>query len=226
MIVVVVGASGGLGRYVAKEMAKEYTVIGTHNATPVEIPGVEIVGLDITSYMAVASFMDEMKGRSDIMVLINMASLSCASLAHTLTLVDWFNIIDVNMNGAYYLCRAYLKVMRNNGWGRIINISSVVPHLGVPGTSAYSASKMGVEGLTKVLAKEHAMRGITVNALALGYFDRGMIETVPDKMMESILGSIPMRKLGHPKNIIAAIRFLIDADYVTGTTIHIDGGLT
>lgn len=226
MVIVVVGASGGLGEYVAGELAREYMVIGTYHTTSVEIPGIEIVGLDIRSYTAISSFVDKVRSCDGDVVLINMASLSCASLAHTLLLADWFNVIDVNMHGAYYLCRAFLKLMRDRGWGRIINISSVVPHLGVPGTSAYSASKLGVEGLTKVLARENATRGITVNALALGYFDRGMIESVPDKMMDSILSTIPMRHLGHPKNIVAAIRFLIDSDYTTGTTIHIDGGLT
>ena len=109
--------------------------------------------------------------------------------------------------------------------GRIINVSSVVSTLGVPGTSAYAASKEGVIGLTRVIAKENASLGITANVLSLGYFDRGMIEQVPTKMLESIEAQIPMGHLGHPRSIVSAINFLIEAEYVTGAVIPINGGL-
>jgi NAD(P)-dependent dehydrogenase (short-subunit alcohol dehydrogenase family) len=123
------------------------------------------------------------------------------------------------------MCSALLPYMRQQQWGRIINISSIVGQMGVPGTGAYSASKAGVLGLTRTLAVENATKNITVNALLLGYFSVGMIETIEQETQEQVRSKIPMKRFGHPRNVELAIRFLIAADYVTGSVVKIDGGL-
>ena len=109
--------------------------------------------------------------------------------------------------------------------GRIINISSIVGQLGVPGTVAYSSSKAGVFGLTRTVASENAKKNITVNSLALGYFNIGIINTIAPEVQQQIKEKIPMGRFGDPKNIELAVRYLIDSDYITGTTIDINGGL-
>jgi acetoacetyl-CoA reductase/3-oxoacyl-[acyl-carrier protein] reductase len=115
--------------------------------------------------------------------------------------------------------------MREQGYGRIINFSSVVAQKGIPGTSAYAASKAALWGLTKSIAVENASKGITINNLNLGYFDIGMIKDVPDEMLSIIKKSIPQQKLGEPENILKAVEFLINADYMTGSSIDLNGGL-
>lgn len=123
------------------------------------------------------------------------------------------------------MCRAMLPFMRQQEWGRIINISSIVGQVGVPGTVAYSASKSGLFGLTRTLAVENASRNITVNTLALGYFSVGMINVIRPEIQEQIKAKIPMKRFGDPHNVELAIRFLIECDYITGATININGGL-
>jgi NAD(P)-dependent dehydrogenase (short-subunit alcohol dehydrogenase family) len=115
--------------------------------------------------------------------------------------------------------------MRENGYGRIINFASIVPQKGIPGTSSYAASKAGLWGLTKSIAAENAKKGITVNTLNLGYFNIGMITEVPEDILKGIVQNIPVQKLGDPEDIYNAVKFIISADYLTGTSIDINGGL-
>lgn len=118
-----------------------------------------------------------------------------------------------------------MQIMRANGFGRIVNFSSVVPQIGMPGTISYASSKSALWGFTKVVAKENAQKGVTCNCLDLGYFDIGMITEVPPDLLDKITVSIPMKKLGDPINIYNVIDFLISSDYITGSTIDINGGL-
>jgi NAD(P)-dependent dehydrogenase (short-subunit alcohol dehydrogenase family) len=115
--------------------------------------------------------------------------------------------------------------MRECNYGRIINLSSVVPQKGIPGTSAYAASKAGLWGLTKSIAAENAKKGITINSLNAGYFNIGMTSEIPEEILSGIISMIPMQKLGDPENIYNAVNFLINADYVNGTSVDINGGL-
>lgn len=123
-------------------------------------------------------------------------------------------------------CRGMLPRMREVGFGRIIMMSSVLSRTMVPGSLAYSVTKAGLGGLTRVIAAENAKKGITANSLALGYHNVGIISSVPEKMLnERVLPSIPVGHLGDPNNIVAAIEYLLKADYVTGTTLDINGGI-
>ena len=224
MVIILVGASGGLGGYVGDALARKgHDVIGTYCTRAPAVLGIDDVHLDITDNASVLSLVAELSCKR--IVLVNMSGITCAAYTHKMSDGDWSRVMDVNLNGTFNLCKHFLPIMRQDGWGRIINISSVVAALGVPGTSAYAASKEGIVGLTRVIAKENADRGVTANVLSLGYFDRVMIQDVPEKMLETIRGQIPMGRFGDPANIVAAIEFLIEADYVTGAVIPINGGL-
>ncbi|MGH2574986.1 MAG: SDR family oxidoreductase, partial [Ignavibacteria bacterium] len=144
-----------------------------------------------------------------------------------LGLDEWNRVLAVNLTGPFLCIKHSLPLMRKNNWGRIINISSVVAQTGVPGTSAYSASKAGIFGLTKSISKEVANKNITVNTIALGYFNEGMIAQVPEELKMQIKSAIPKSDFGDPIDIVNCIHFLIEdtSSYVTGQTININGGL-
>jgi 3-oxoacyl-[acyl-carrier protein] reductase len=158
-------------------------------------------------------------------VLVNLAGISLDGMGHKMDESTWDRVVDTNLKGTFLMSRAILPFMRGQEWGRIINISSVVGQKGVPGTVAYASSKGGLYSLSRTLAAENATKNITVNALALGYFEVGMIGVLKPEVQEQVRQTIPMKRLGHPRNVELAIRFLIDADYITGTTININGGL-
>jgi len=233
--IVIIGASGGIGRYLMTSLL-DYEVIGSYHSTNlyqsdwIEVYKERTGGrvpllyqVDITDSCSLDNFAYHVI--TDHVVLINAAGVNINGSAHRYEEDWWDEVIDTNLKGTFLACKAFLPRMREKKWGRIINLSSIVGQLGVKGTVAYSASKMGLLGLTKNLAVENAHLGITVNALALGYFTVGMIDEVPHAMQEQMKKAIPVHKFGHPSNIDAAIRFLIEADYVTGATININGGL-
>jgi len=163
--------------------------------------------------------------RLEHVVLVNLAGISIDGMGHKMDESTWDQVVDTNLKGSFLMSRAILPFMRKQAWGRIISVSSIVGQKGIPGTVAYSASKGGLFSLTRTLAAENATRGITVNALALGYFEVGMINVLKPEAQEQIRASIPMKRFGHPRNVELAIRFLVDADYVTGTVLNINGGL-
>jgi len=158
-------------------------------------------------------------------ILINCAGTNYSSFAHKSDIKKWVKVINVNLVGTFNVIHAFLPYMREENYGRIINFSSVVAQIGVPGTSAYAASKAGLCGLTKSIAVENAKKGITINNLNLGYFNIGMINDVPKDFQKAIKEKIPSGNFGDPENIFKAVKFLIEADYVNGTSIDINGGL-
>jgi NAD(P)-dependent dehydrogenase (short-subunit alcohol dehydrogenase family) len=223
--IVIVGSSGGLGKYLFSQLSRDFEVWGTYRkSNPEMFPGDKWLYCDVTDIGRICDVAESFSGSRNL-VVVNLAGVSIDGMGHKTSDMDWDKVIETNLYGTFNCCRAFLPVMRKNGWGRIINISSVVAQVGVPGTVAYSASKSALFGLTRTLAAENATRGITVNCLALGYFDRGMIDVLSPEMREKVVQTIPMKKLGDPSNIEAAIRFLIAADYVTGQVININGGL-
>jgi 3-oxoacyl-[acyl-carrier protein] reductase len=235
------GASGGLGRRFAAELAKSsgYNFIlhyyhNRENIRKLE-DNLKSTGVKYKSYHADISSEEEVKSLIDsaendfgsIDILINNAGISMDSVSWKMSKETWERVIGVNLTGAFLCIKYVLPQMRNKNWGRIVNISSVVPQVGVAGTAAYSASKAGIFGLTKSIAKEIANKNITINTIALGYFNEGMISQVPDELKKQIKSSIPKNEFGDPIDIVNCIRFLIDdnSSYITGQTININGGL-
>jgi NAD(P)-dependent dehydrogenase (short-subunit alcohol dehydrogenase family) len=144
-----------------------------------------------------------------------------------MTVDDWHAVLRVNLSGAFYMSKAILEHMIGRGFGRIVNISSIIGETGSIGQANYAASKSGLFGLTKSLALETARKGITVNCVAPGFIDTEMVAAVPKEVLDRVVAGIPMRRLGHPDEIAHAVRFLLQdgAGYITGSVLSVNGGM-
>lgn len=224
LMIIVTGASGGIGQYILNYfIEKHWDVIGIYNKTnPVRHIN-NYIQLDLTDESAIKKFAASAKLSK--IVLVNAAGVTFSAIAHKQSIQEFRNTFEVNSIGTFSLIKYLLPLMRNENFGRIINISSVVPQIGAPGNVAYAASKSALWGMSKVIAMENAEKGITSNCLNLGYCSLGMVDTIPADVLKKIIESIPQKKLCDPSNITNAIEFLIDSDYVTGSEIDINGGL-
>lgn len=225
---VVVGASGGIGQYLVQAFRGRHRIFGTYlKNEPVERqPDVDYFQLDLTDRAAVAGFCAELAPRLSRPVLVYASGISANNVVHKFADEDWDRTLDINLTGAMLVCRGLLPRMREVGFGRIVFLSSVLSRTMVPGSVAYSVSKAGLGALARVIAVENAKKGVTANALALGYHQVGIISNVPPKFLEEkVIPGIPVGHLGDPVNIRNAVQFLIDSDYVTGATLDINGGI-
>jgi NAD(P)-dependent dehydrogenase (short-subunit alcohol dehydrogenase family) len=226
-MIIITGASRGIGNFLFQQFCLEgETVIGTYNSTkPNTDCSQNMMKLDITDEKQVHQWVKGLNSKLTKITLINCAGVNYNSYAHKADIGQWTNVINVNLIGTFLMINAVLPIMREENYGRIINFSSVVAQAGVPGTSAYAASKSALWGLTKSIAVENAKKGITINNLNLGYFDIGMIGQVPNEHLKKIKNLIPSEKLGSPVIIFNTIKFLMENDYVNGTSVDINGGL-
>jgi len=226
-MILITGASRGIGKYLFEQFQESNEIVlGTYNST---YPGKDKIRsftkVDISDYSAVSNWIEEIKSKITKLTLINCAGNNYNSFAHKANIDKWRQVINVNLVGTFNVIRSVLPIMREQEYGRIINFSSIVAQKGVPGTSAYAASKAALWGMTKSIAAENARKGITINNLNLGYFNIGMITEVPEEILTDIIKTIPSQKLGIPENIFNAVNFLINSDYANGTSIDINAGL-
>lgn len=223
----ITGASRGIGKFLFERFWElGETVFGTYNNTYPHSDRREfLTKVDISDYNSVLNWVENIKENLNKITLINCAGNNYNSFAHKTDIDKWEQVIQINLIGSFRLIRTILPYMREEKYGRIINLSSVVAQTLVPGASAYAASKAGLWGLVKSVAVENANKGITINNLNLGYFDLGMIEEVPQEYKTILKNKIPTGKFGEPKNIFNAIKFLMESDYINGTSIDINGGL-
>ncbi len=231
-VVVITGASGGLGKKIAKSLVEQGFQLALHShMNEIDVPesdDVMHVFADLRKETEIEKMVDLILlrfGRVD--VLINNAGISHSAMSWKTSTADWKETMDINLNAPFILSKLIIPRMRAQNSGRIINITSVVAQTGAVGTCAYAASKAGLIGLTKTLSKELAMNDITVNALALGYFNTGMIQDVPEDQQEKIIEHIPLRKLGDPETICETIKWLMSdaSGYITGQVINLNGGM-
>ncbi len=238
-ITVVTGASRGIGRAIAMRLAKEgHFVIGTATTevgaeaigSALAEAGLKGVGrsLNVTEADAVDSFVKaatEEFGAPTI--LVNNAGITRDNLLMRMKDDDWDAIIQTNLTSVYRLSKAVMRGMTKARFGRIVNITSVVGATGNAGQSNYAAAKAGIIGFTKSLAKELGSRNITVNAVAPGFIDTDMTRSLPQEHKESLIGQIPLGRLGQPDEIAGAVAFLCspDGSYITGETLHVNGGM-
>lgn len=238
-VTLVTGASRGIGAAIADNLGEQgYIVIGTATS----VSGAEritqrfqekgIVGagmqLDVTDVDSVANLIDTVSAEYGApTILINNAGITKDNLLLRMKEEEWTDVINTNLTSIYRLSKACLRPMTKARWGRIVNISSVVGSMGNAGQSNYSATKAGVSGFSRSLAKEVGSRGITVNTVAPGFIDTDMTKDLPEANKQEMLGQIPLSRLGSPDEIAATVSFLISesAGYITGETIHVNGGM-
>ncbi len=187
-----------------------------------------IVKADISALSEVEDMVETAKEKyGKIDILVNNAGITSDNLLIRMKEEEWDNVIAINLKGVYNCTKSVIRQMIKQRWGRIINISSVVGIHGNAGQTNYSASKAGVIGFTKSCAKELASRGITVNAIAPGFIETDMTETLSDNVRKTMESSIPLKRLGKPEDIAYLAGFLSSskADYITGQIINVDGGM-
>jgi NAD(P)-dependent dehydrogenase (short-subunit alcohol dehydrogenase family) len=158
--------------------------------------------------------------------IVNLAGGSTNSMVWKLSLEAFYRVLNDNLLSTFVVTREFLPGMRERGAGRIVNISSIVAHTGVPGASHYCAAKAAIEGFTKAVALETAPKGITVNCIALGYFDQGIINQVPAGVLEGIVDRIPLKRLGRASELYPLLAYLLspESDFMTGQVLHLNGG--
>ncbi|MES2330092.1 MAG: SDR family oxidoreductase [Bacteroidota bacterium] len=228
-MIIITGASGGIGNSIIEELSKRDTILCLyHSSKPADLfknDRTEPVQLDITNEADVKKFISDHRAQFKNITLVHFATVNIDGLVMTFDFADWKKIMDVNVNGNFLLTSNLLPLMIAGNWGRIIHISSVVGKNGMKGAAAYSASKTALEGWSRSLSKEYGRFNITSNILNLGYFEVGLINHLNDSDREKIIKDIPSQKLGKTSNIINAIYFLMDSEYVNGALIDIHGGL-
>lgn len=229
--IVLIGSSGGLGSAIADGLSTPDNRLALHyfqNKPALKNSNSKSYQADITDEGEVQKLLKEVVadfGKMD--VLICNAGISKSEMSWKTSSENWNQTLAVNLNGPFYLAKHAIPYMKKNNFGRIIFMSSIVAQTGFIGTAAYAASKSGLIGLTKTLAREVAQKNITVNAIAPGYFSAGMIADVSPEIQEQLKSQIPTGSLGNPDEITALIQYLIseNASYLTGQTIGLNGGL-
>jgi len=236
---VITGAGRGIGKAIATAFAKAGANIvilekneDKDNKLKEEFssyPGTfTYISIDISNYNAVLeAFAKITEKLGSIDILVNNAGITRDNLLIRMEEKDWDDVINTNLKGTFNCCKAAIPVMMKKRYGKIINIASVIGEIGNAGQINYAASKAGIIGLTKSLAKEVARRNITVNAIAPGFIETSMTKSLPENVVEDYLKSIPERKLGKPEDIANVVLFLSSeaANYITGQVINVDGGL-
>jgi NAD(P)-dependent dehydrogenase (short-subunit alcohol dehydrogenase family) len=227
-MIILTGASGGIGKEIVNQLTKIDHVLGLYNTSlpeNTENDKVRYVKLDIEKPDKIEAFVDEWKAKLCRVTLIHCAASKVDGLVANYSLSDWDHVMGVNLRGNFLLAKALIPHMISDRWGRFVHISSRGGMEGNPGTIAYSTSKAGLVGMSRVLAKEYARFNITSNILVLGAFETGMYLKLPDELKREILDRIPSRSLGNVSNIVNAIDFLIKSEYVNASVINIDGGM-
>ena len=239
-VAIVTGSSRGIGKEVAVQLAcfgAKVVLCGT-NETLLKAVQEELqeqfnadcfyVVVDVSDSKQVAVLIDNtLQKYGCIDILVNNAGITSDTLLLRMSELDWDRVIDINLKGVFLCTKAVLKPMMKARKGRIINVSSVVGLIGNPGQANYAASKSGIIGFTKSVAREVASRQITVNVVAPGYIKTDMTNVLSDKVVEEACKSIPQSRLGEPKDIANLILFLTSeqSSYITGQVINVDGGL-
>jgi acetoacetyl-CoA reductase len=189
--------------------------------------GIPVYKFDVSDTAAVAAGIAEIeRDIGPIEVLVNNAGITRDGTLQNMTFENWNKVIQTNLSSCFNTCHAVMGGMRERGFGRIVNIGSVNGQAGQYGQVNYASAKSGIHGFTKALALEGASKHITVNAVAPGYVDTEMVRAVPQPVLEKIIKTIPVGRLGKPQDIARAVLFLVadEADFMTGSTLSINGG--
>ena len=229
----ITGASRGIGNAIALQLKNEgYRVFGTATSSAgvskLEEEGIEGLILDLNSTESREKLWEQIEKKEiQISVLVNNAGITRDNIVLRMSEDEWQDIMNVNLNSAFYLSKKVLKMMLKLKWGRIINITSTSASIGNKGQSNYSAAKAGVEAFTKSLAREVGSRNITINSIAPGFIDTDMTQQNDGVNTDELIKEIPLGRFGKPDEVAHLASFLCsdEASYITGQIIHINGGL-
>ena len=235
-IALVTGASRGIGKAIAARLVADgMFVVGTATTPPGAARIQEELGaggagveLRLEDDSQVAESVEAVRAQYGApSILVNNAGVTRDNLLLRMTPEQWSAVVEANLTGIYRLTRPLLRGMMRARWGRIVNLSSVVGRMGNPGQANYAATKAGIEGFTRSLALEIGSRGITVNAVAPGFIDTDMTRELPDAQRQAMVDRTALGRMGTAEDVAAVVAFLVGdgAGYVTGETIHVNGGL-
>ncbi len=235
-VALVTGATRGIGRAIAEQLAADgFFVVGTATSEAGARSISEHLGANgsgvVLNVADDQSVEDTLKAviaeQGAPLVLVNNAGITRDNIMLRMKADEWQDVINTNLNSLYRVSKACLKGMTKARWGRIINISSVVGTMGNAGQANYAAAKGGVEGFTRALARELGSRNITVNSVAPGFIRTDMTDALPESQRDALLGEIPLGRLGTPAEVASAVAWLASdgGAYVTGTTVHVNGGM-
>lgn len=232
----ITGASGGIGAEIARTLHGAGATVGLSGTRtdPLESLAGElgerahVLPCNLSDPEAVDALPKQaIEAMGAVDILVNNAGITRDNIFMRMSDEEWQSVINVNLTATFKLCKGVMRGMMKSRWGRIVNISSVVGATGNPGQANYAASKAGVVGMSKSLAYEVASRGITVNAIAPGFIATAMTDKLTDDQKSGIMGQIPAGRMGEAHEIAAATLYLAspEAAYVTGTTLHVNGGM-
>lgn len=238
-IALVTGGTRGIGKAIAESLAKQgvNVVVAGRNlnatnevAASISTLGVKAIGmkLDVSDSGEVEKVFEEIRKEFNrIDILINNAGITKDGLLMRMREEAWDSVIDINLKGVFLCSREAVKDMAKQRYGRIINITSVAAFMGNPGQANYSASKAGIVGFTKTVAREYAGRGVTVNAVAPGFIETAMTDVLPENIKEEMKKFIPLGRFGRVEDVANAVIFLASpaSGYITGQVIHVNGGM-
>jgi len=234
-VAVVTGGTRGIGAAISKALAAAgYSVAAVYHGNDAAAAkfkaetGVSVYKWDVANFEACSAGLAQVaKELGPVEILVNNAGVTKDGMFHKMTPEQWYGVINTNLNSLFNMCRPVIEGMRERGFGRIVNISSINGQKGQMGQVNYSASKAGDLGFTKALAQENAAKGITVNAICPGYIATEMVMAVPKDVLEkAILPHIPVRRLGQPEEIARCVVFLAadESGFITGSTLTANGG--
>ncbi len=234
-VAVVTGGTRGIGAAISKALAASgYSVAAVYYGNDAAAAkfkaetGVSVYKWDVADFEACSAGLAQVaKDLGPVEILVNNAGITKDGMFHKMTPEQWYGVINTNLNSLFNMCRPVIEGMRERGFGRIVNISSINGQKGQMGQVNYSASKAGDLGFTKALAQENANKGITVNAICPGYIATEMVMAVPKDVLEkAILPQIPVRRLGQPEEIARCVLFLAaeESGFITGSTLTANGG--
>ena len=241
-LALVTGAARGIGRAIALELGRQGLDVaanykGSEEAAGSLVKELEAMGVqarafkaDVSERAQVETLFKEVTEAMErpVEVLVNNAGITRDTLLMRMKPEDWEAVLATNLNSTFYCTREALRAMAKARWGRIVNVASVVGLIGNAGQANYAASKAGVIGFTKSVAREYAARGITANAVAPGFIETDMTGSLKEDVREGILGQIPQNRMGSPEDVARAAAFFVreENSYITGQVLAVDGGMT
>ena len=233
--ILITGATGGIGKALVKKFTSlEGNVLATGTKSEKldllkkEFPEINILKFDISEHSKIEEFIENVNSQlTNLDVVVNNAGITLDNLSLRMKDEEWQKVIDINLTSTFLLCKYAIKKMLKNKYGRIVNITSIVGHTGNIGQANYAASKSGMIGMTKSLAIEYAKKNITLNCVSPGFIQSNMTDKILESIKAVLTSRIPMSKLGSGEDVANTVAFLSSdaASYITGETIHVNGGM-